>query len=164
MPVAWDSRSRWRRPCDRAFYAEKVEPQLNDPLIEFIGEVDEDGKNELLGGARALLFPINWPEPFGLVMTESMACGTPVVAFRNGSVDEVMRDGVTGFIVETVDQAVAAVQQIDRINRADCRRHFEENFSVARMTEGYLEVYRRLQVEAEWSGPPAAWLAAGEPV
>lgn len=129
---------------DRHYFDVVIQPQLDDPLIEFLGEVDEAGKNELLGGARALLFPIDWPEPFGLVMTESMACGTPVIAFRNGSVDEVLLDGVSGFIVESIDQAVEAAHRIDQIDRAKCRAYFEENFNVERMAQGYCELYGRV--------------------
>jgi glycosyltransferase involved in cell wall biosynthesis len=129
-------------PSDREYYAEKIEPLLDHPLVDFIGEVDEHGKNELLCNARALLFPIHWPEPFGLVMTEAMACGTPVVAYRNGSVDEVMRDGVSGYIVDDLDAAVAALERIGQIDRSGCRRYFEERFSVAQMARGYLDVYR----------------------
>ncbi len=129
---------------DRDYFASVIEPKLAHPLIEYIGEVDLQGKNELLGGAKALLFPIQWPEPFGLVMIEAMACGTPVIAFRNGSVDEVMRDGVSGLIVESVDEAVAAAGRIEQIDRAGCRQYFEQSFSAQRMVDGYLEVYRRL--------------------
>lgn len=139
-------------PSDREYFAQRIEPLLDDPLIEFVGEVNEQEKDQLLGNALATLFPIAWPEPFGLVMTESMACGTPVIAFRNGSVDEVMRDGVTGFTVENVDQAVAAAENIRSLDRAACRRHFEEHFSVQRMTDGYLKVYHR-QIDA-WPRRP----------
>jgi len=131
-------------PVDREYFADRIEPLLDDPLIDFIGEVDERGKDRLLGGARALLFPIDWPEPFGLVMTEAMACGTPVIAMRRGSVPEIMIDGVTGFIVNSIDQAVAAVQKIGTIDRANCRKHFEQNFTVGRMVDGYIETYQRL--------------------
>lgn len=136
-------------PVDRAYYAETIEPLLDHPLVEFIGEVDEQGKDELLGNARALLFPIQWPEPFGLVMTEAMACGTPVVAYRAGSVEEVMRDGVSGYIVESLDEAVEAVDAIDRIDRRQCRRYFEERFSVQQMARGYLAAYRKLLALSE---------------
>ncbi|QDV68301.1 Glycogen synthase [Rosistilla carotiformis] len=129
---------------DAHYFAERIQPLLDDPLIEYIGEVDENGKNQLLGGAKALLFPIDWPEPFGLVMTESMACGTPVIAFRNGSVDEVMKEGVSGYIVESVDEAVAAAANIDKISRRRCRLYFQERFDVEPMTRGYLAVYEKL--------------------
>jgi glycosyltransferase involved in cell wall biosynthesis len=130
-------------PADAEYFHQEIEPLLDHPLIEFLGEINDSQKNDLLGGARALLFPIDWPEPFGLVMIESMACGTPVIAFRHGSVPEVMRDGVSGFIVETIDEAVAAVGRLDEIDRSACRRHFEENFSAKRMAEGYLAAYRK---------------------
>ncbi len=122
---------------------------LADPLIEYIGEADESQKNELLGGALALLFPIQWPEPFGLVMIEAMACGTPVIAFRNGAVDEVIKHGVSGFIVESIDEAVDAVRQVAKLSRASCRQHFETNFSADRMVEAYLQVYyQQLRTQA----------------
>jgi glycosyltransferase involved in cell wall biosynthesis len=140
-------------PIDREYFAERIEPLLDHPLIEFIGEVDEKGKDLLLGGARALLFPIDWPEPFGLVMTEAMACGTPIIAFRRGSVEEIMKDGVTGFIVENIDEAVVAAQRLDTIDRHKCRQHFEKNFTVERMVDGYVEVYQRLTQIAPASLP-----------
>lgn len=129
---------------DEQYFSERIKPHLDHPLIEYIGEVNESGKNKLLGGAKALLFPIDWPEPFGLVMTESMACGTPVIAFRNGSVDEVMKHGVSGYIVESVDEAVEAARNIDKINRRACRIYFQNRFSVETMTKGYVDVYERL--------------------
>ena len=128
-------------PVDQAYFDARIRPWLDHPLIEYVGEVDERGKNALLGGALALLLPIAWPEPFGLVMIEAMACGTPVIAYRRGSVPEVMNDGVTGAIVDGLDEAVAAVERIDRIDRAACRRHFEARFSARRMAEDYLRVY-----------------------
>lgn len=129
---------------DEAYFAERIQPHLDHPLIEYIGEVNDSQKNRLLGGARALLFPIDWPEPFGLVMTESMACGTPVIAFRNGSVDEVMKDGVTGFIVENIDEAVEAARKIDTISRRGCRIYFQNHFSAEAMANGYVRVYEQL--------------------
>lgn len=131
-------------PLDRQYFAERIEPLLDDPMIEFIGEADDTTKNELLGGARALLFPIAWPEPFGLVMTEAMACGTPVIAFRNGSVDEVMVDKMTGFVVDTIDEAVEAVKNIHMISRQQCRKHFQSKFTAERMVQNYLKVYEKL--------------------
>jgi glycosyltransferase involved in cell wall biosynthesis len=139
---------------DAEYFRERIEPLLDKKQIEYIGEVNESQKNRLLGRAKALLFPIDWPEPFGLVMIESMACGTPVIAFRNGSVPEVMQDGVTGFIVETVDEAVAACRRLDEIRRSECRRHFIENFSARRMAEGYLEAYERAVQSAAVASPP----------
>jgi glycosyltransferase involved in cell wall biosynthesis len=142
-------------PVDREYYAEKIEPLLDHPLVDFIGEVDERGKDELLGNARALLFPIQWPEPFGLVMTEAMACGTPVIAYRAGSVEEVMREGVSGYIVESLDEAVEAVAAIDRIDRRQCRRHFEEHFSTQQMARGYLAAYHKLLAPESFVDFPA---------
>ncbi|MGX2041404.1 glycosyltransferase family 4 protein [Methylocaldum sp. MU1018] len=129
--------------ADREYF-EQIKSLLDHPLVEFVGEVDEREKNELLGHAYALLFPIDWPEPFGLVMIEAMACGTPVIAFRNGSVPEVMRNARTGFIVEDVRQAVAAVERVGELNRADCRREFEYRFSARRMASDYIRIYRQL--------------------
>ena len=159
-------------PADREYFEARVRPLLREPLIEYLGEVDERGKNELLGGARALLFPVDWPEPFGLAMIESMACGTPVIAYRRGSVPEIMVDGVTGCIVDGVEEAVAALARIDGIDRHACRRHFETHFSARRMADGYLDLYRRLSSgsaaddgeDAAWRLPPRPGLAAASPV
>ncbi len=129
--------------ADRRYYEERIKPLLAGGGVEFIGEIGEEDKNEFLGNALALLFPIDWPEPFGLVMIEAMACGTPVLAFRGGSVDEVVDEGVTGVVVEDVDAAVAAVDRIATLDRSRVRRRFERRFSVARMASEYLEVYRR---------------------
>lgn len=129
---------------DRAYFEADIEPLLDHPLVEYIGEVDEREKGELLRGAYAFLFPIDWPEPFGLVMIESLACGTPVVAFPCGSVPEVLRHGETGFIVHSVDEAVAALARISDIDRARCRADFEERFSATRMARDYVAVYRTL--------------------
>jgi len=129
---------------DREYYQTVVEPLLADPLIEYIGEIGAEEKDRFLGQAHALLFPIDWPEPFGLVMIEALACGTPVIAYRRGSVPEVLEEGVTGFIVENLEQAVQAVRRVAHIDRGKCRREFERRFSVSRMTGDYLEVYQRL--------------------
>jgi glycosyltransferase involved in cell wall biosynthesis len=129
---------------DRRYFEEKVEPLLGVPGVEAVGEVGEDAKSDFLGGARALLFPIDWEEPFGLVMIEAMACGTPVVAYRRGSVPEVIDQGVTGFVVDGLADAVAAVAAIDGLSRERCREVFEARFGVERMTRDYLDVYRRL--------------------
>lgn len=131
-------------PSDRAYFAEVVEPLLDDPLVEFIGEIGDDRKSEFLGGAVGLLFPIEWPEPFGLVMIESMACGTPVIAYRHGSVPEVMEDGRTGFVVSGLEEAVAAASRLPELSRRACREVFERRFTARRMAESYLEVYGRL--------------------
>jgi glycosyltransferase involved in cell wall biosynthesis len=131
--------------ADQAFWDSRIGPLVRShPNVEFIGEVSEAEKAEFLNNARALLFPIDWPEPFGLVMIEAMACGTPVIAFRSGSVPEVIEDGVSGFIVEGIDQAVAAVQRLDEIDRAGVRRAFERRFTAEHMTNNYLNIYRRL--------------------
>lgn len=129
---------------DREYFEQRIRPRLKHSLIEFVGEVDEAGKNELLGGARALLFPIAWPEPFGLVMIEAMACGTPVIAFPMGAVREVMQQGVSGYVVETPRAAVEAVRRIDAIDRTGCRLYFEACFTDKRMAEGYTHLYHQL--------------------
>ncbi|MFZ3236735.1 MAG: glycosyltransferase family 4 protein [Stellaceae bacterium] len=126
---------------DREYYKTCVEPLLNDPLIEFIGEVDDKEKGALLGDATALLFPIDWPEPFGLVMIEAMACGTPVIAFRRGAVAEIVDPGVTGFVVDGIDEAAAAIPAAMRLDRAAIRRRFDERFLVERMTRDYVALY-----------------------
>jgi len=131
-------------PTDREYFETTIEPLLGDPLIEMVGEIGDADKNEFLGNAKALLFPIDWPEPFGLVMIESLACGTPVVAFRNGSVSEVLVDGETGFVVEDLESGIFAASQIDSIDRARCRAHFERCFSVETMTQNYERAYTRL--------------------
>ena len=129
---------------DEAYFREKIEPLLDQPGVEFIGEIDERAKSEFLGEARALLFPIDWPEPFGLSMIEAMACGTPVLAFRCGSVPEVIDDGVTGMIVDTMDEAVRVLPQVLALDRRAVRRRFEERFTAARMAKDYVQVYRSL--------------------
>ncbi len=130
--------------ADREYFERTVAPLLDEPLVEFLGEIGDDDKPAFLGGARALLFPIDWPEPFGLVMIEAMACGTPVVARPCGSVPEVVVDGRTGFLASTLVELADAVKRIDEIDRAECRRHVEAHFSVGRMAEDYEAVYRRL--------------------
>lgn len=130
--------------ADEEYFETKIRPLLNDPLVDFVGEIGETEKGDFLGNALALLFPIDWPEPFGLVMIEALACGTPVIAFRCGSVPEVMEDGVTGFIVDDIDQAVAAVEKVPGIDRRVCRQIFERRFSAEKMARQYLEVYRRI--------------------
>src|SRR5262249_41914391 len=112
--------------------------------VELVGEVGLRAKDEFLGNARALLFPIDWPEPFGLVMIEALACGTPVIAWRNGSVPEVIDDSVTGFVVESIEGAVRAVGRVGELSRRRCRAVFEERFGAARMARDYLGVYRRV--------------------
>jgi glycosyltransferase involved in cell wall biosynthesis len=127
-------------------YKQDIEPLLDEARdwVEFIGEVGGRQKDEFLGNAHALLFPIDWPEPFGLVMIESLACGTPVIAWRNGSVPEVIDDERTGFIVESVDEGAEAVARVSDLNRETCRQVFEERFDAVRMAREYVEVYQRL--------------------
>ena len=131
---------------DRAYFQSTIAPLLNETrsFVEFIGEVGGERKNEFLRGASALLFPIDWPEPFGLVMIEALACGTPVIAWRNGSVPEIIDHGITGFVVNSVDEATACVGRISAIERVQCRRAFEERFDSRRMALDYVTVYRRL--------------------
>jgi glycosyltransferase involved in cell wall biosynthesis len=131
-------------PADHEYFEEEIQPLLDHPLVEFIGEINEDEKSAFLGGARALLFPIDWPEPFGLVQIESLACGTPVVAFRGGSVAEVLDEGVTGCVVESLDEAIEAVRNIDRVDRRMCRLAFEARFSATRMALDYVGLYQQL--------------------
>jgi glycosyltransferase involved in cell wall biosynthesis len=133
---------------DQEYFDAIVKPLLQPPLIEWIGEIGEKDKADFLGGARGLLFPIDWPEPFGLVMIEAMACGTPIVAFPRGAVSEVMEEGVTGFVVDGVDAAVEAVGKLEGFDRRGCRRAFEERFTAERMTRDYLEIYERLPERA----------------
>ena len=128
-------------PADRDYFEREVRHLLDHPLIEFIGEIGESQKSGFLGNARALLFPIDWPEPFGLVMIEALACGVPVVALRGGSVDEVIEDGVTGFVVDTVPQAIEATRKVASLSRARCRATFERRFSATRMAQDYVRVY-----------------------
>ena len=129
---------------DRRYMDTEIRPLLDHPLVEFIGEIGEKEKAEFLGNAYALLFPIDWAEPFGIVMIEAMACGTPVVGFRRGSVPEVIDHGVTGFIVESIDESLRALDKIEHFDRSRCRRVFEKRFSAARMAADYVKIYERL--------------------
>ncbi len=129
---------------DQRYFDQVIKPLLDHPLIEYIGEIGQAEKEEFLGNAYALLFPIDWPEPFGLVMVESMACGTPIIAFNRGSVPEVIEDGVNGFVVSNIEGAVDAVERISELNRLQCRQMFETRFSAARMVHEYVEIYQRL--------------------
>jgi glycosyltransferase involved in cell wall biosynthesis len=130
--------------ADQVYFEESIEQWFRHPLIEYIGEIGESDKRKLLGGARALLFPIDWPEPFGLVLIEAFACGTPVIAYRHGSVPEIMEDGVTGFMVANQDEALQAAKKIDDIDRTRCRQVFEQRFAVQHMADNYLRVYRKI--------------------
>ena len=129
---------------DQEYFQTVVEPLLRDPLVEYVGEIGEGEKDEFLGNAYALLFPIDWPEPFGLVMIEAMACGTPIIAYRRGSVAEVMEEGRTGFIVSTLEEAIEAARHIPQLSRARCREVFEQRFTSRHMAAGYLRVYEQL--------------------
>ena len=130
--------------ADRTYFEAEIRPLLDHPLIEFLGEINEREKCQFLGGARALLFPIDWPEPFGLAMIEAMSAGTPVIAWRKGSVPEVVTDRVSGVIVDSIDAAVAAVQEVATISRAAVRAEFEARFTIARMTRNYVAAYSSL--------------------
>jgi glycosyltransferase involved in cell wall biosynthesis len=129
---------------DRAYFEHKVSPLIDGRGVEFIGEIDEWQKADFLGNAAALLFPIRWPEPFGLVMVEAMACGTPVVAFRCGSVPEVIEEGISGFVVDSYHDALRAIEQARTVNRHGVRMSFERRFTARRMAEDYVRVYEAL--------------------
>lgn len=133
-------------PEERQYFTDTLAPMIAaaGPLVEFVGEIGDRERNALLGGAAALLFPIEWPEPFGLVMIEAFACGTPVIAWRRGSVPEVVDDGVTGFVVESLEAGARAVTALPRLDRAACRRAFETRFDAARMAADYVDIYRRV--------------------
>ena len=135
-------------PVDRAYFEREIQPLLGHPLIEFVGEIGEEAKASFLGAALALVFPIDWPEPFGLVMIEALACGTPVIARRCGSVPEIIVSGRTGFIADTLEGMELGVRRLDRIDRAKCRREVEARFTVERMVDGYETIYRGLAAQA----------------
>jgi glycosyltransferase involved in cell wall biosynthesis len=149
---------------DRAYYKTRIKPLLKDPRIEFVGEIGDSDKGAFLGDAAALLFPVDWPEPFGLAVIEAMANGTPVIAFGRGSVPEIVDHGVTGFIVNDVDEAVAAIPLVKALDRIAIRRRFEERFSAARMARDYVTLYgavlRRGTVNGVLSSAAAAQAAA----
>lgn len=130
--------------ADLTYYNEKIKLLLDHPLIEYVGEINEKQKTDFLGKAKALLFPIDWPEPFGLVMIEAMACGTPVIAFNRGSVPEIMKNDVTGFIVNSVKEAIDAVARLKYLSKAEIRGVFESRFTAAHMAKNYVNVYRSL--------------------
>ena len=134
--------------ADRAYFEEVIEPLMANPLVAFVGEIGDSAKSAFLGGAEALLFPIDWPEPFGLVMIEAMACGTPVIAWDNGSVREVVEPGLTGFIVRSEAEAAEAVARIGALDRGAIRARFEARFSATAMARRYLQIYERLAVAA----------------
>lgn len=134
--------------ADRDYYDEQIKPIMGSQYVDYIGEINDSQKSEFLSGAKALLVPIDWPEPFGLVMIEAMACGTPVIAFNRGSVGEIVEDGVTGFIVEDEAGAIGAVDRIESLSRDLIRKRFEERFTARRMATDYLAVYRELMGQA----------------
>jgi len=140
--------------ADQAYFERVVRPLLADPMVDWLGEIGESAKAEFLGGALAHLFPIDWPEPFGLVMIEAMACGTPTIAWPHGSVPEVVENGITGFVVSSVDEAALAVSACARFDRAGCRAAFERRFVATRMATDYVQLYRRLAADWEFYGRP----------
>ena len=130
--------------ADVVYFDTIIKPLLDDPLIDFIGEIGDEGKSEFLGNALALLFPINWPEPFGLVMIEAMACGTPVIAWNCGAVPEVIDEGVTGFVVSSEEEALAAITRVPHLDRRRVRATFSRRFAATTMARAYLDVYARV--------------------
>lgn len=133
--------------ADRTYFEAEIEPLLDHPLIEFVGEISDGEKDEFIGNAMAVVCPYDWPEPFGLVLIEAFACGTPVLAYRRGSIPEIVDHGVTGFICETVDEMVDAVGQVSLIDRKQCRATFDERFTADRMARDYVALYERLLLE-----------------
>jgi glycosyltransferase involved in cell wall biosynthesis len=138
--------------ADDVYFKTQIEPLLDGPGVEFIGEIDEHQKTQFLGEAQALLFPVDWPEPFGLSMIEAMACGTPVLAFRCGSVPEIVEDGITGAIVSTMEEAIAALPHVIALDRKKVRQRFEQRFSATRMAKDYIDVYRALLASSKSAG------------
>lgn len=136
-------------PADQDYFDHVIRPQLDHPLIEFIGEIGDHEKGDFLGNAIALLFPIDWPEPFGLVMIEAMREGTPTIAWRRGSVPEVLDEGASGFIVESIEEAVVAVRMAANLDRKTVRQRFEKRFTSTRMASNYVAEYERLTEQSE---------------
>jgi glycosyltransferase involved in cell wall biosynthesis len=130
--------------AERSYFKNELEPEIDGQQVRLIGEVNDQTKEWFLANAAALLFPIDWPEPFGLVMIETMACGTPVIAFRSGSVPEVVDDGVTGFVVNDEVEAIQAIKQLNQLDRRKVRAHFEQRFTAKRMAQEYLGHYKTL--------------------
>lgn len=131
-------------PADQEYFEREIRHLFDNPLVEYIGEIDEAQKQEFLGGATALLFPIDWPEPFGLVMIEAFACGVPVVAFRGGSVAEIVDHGVTGFVVDSLEEAIRATRDVHKLDRRECRAVFDRRFTAGRMAHDYVRLYETL--------------------
>jgi glycosyltransferase involved in cell wall biosynthesis len=139
--------------ADRKYFETTISHLLDDPLVEYVGEIGEHEKSGFLGNAHALLFPIDWPEPFGLVMIEALACGTPVIAYARGSVPEIVEDGETGFLVSSIDEAADAVSRVASLDRRRCRATFENRFSTNRMCSDYLAIYRKVLECETWGRP-----------
>jgi glycosyltransferase involved in cell wall biosynthesis len=131
-------------PADRVYFEREIASLFDDPLVDYIGEIGEHQKSGFFGNALGLVFPIAWPEPFGLVMIEAMATGTPTIAFRHGSVAEIIEDGITGFIVDTIDEAIAAVPKLAALDRGAIRKRFEDRFAIRRVSDAYVALYKRL--------------------
>jgi len=154
-------------PYDRDYYEEEIKPMLASPNVEYIGEIGDKDKSQFLSGAIALLVPIDWPEPFGLVMIEAMACGAPVIAYNRGSVPEIVDEGLTGFVVEDEAGAIGAVDRLNELSRARVRQQFEQRFTARRMALDYLTVYRslmeatpKLRLVSEEHAPPTVAASA----
>jgi glycosyltransferase involved in cell wall biosynthesis len=152
-------------PVDKDYFEQRIAPLLDHPLVDFIGEISEHQKAAFLGKAKALLFPIDWPEPFGLVMIEAMSAGTPVIAWRHGSVPEIIQHGVTGYVVDSIEAAVAATRQIDRLDRTTVRNCFIERFTAERMARAYEGVYDKLLMQrpAKHASHPAVHASDSDP-
>jgi glycosyltransferase involved in cell wall biosynthesis len=147
-------------PADRTYFEAEIEPLMSHPLVEYVGEITDDEKDDFLGDAYAMLAPYDWPEPFGLVLIEALACGTPVLAYRRGSIPEIIDDGVTGFVCDDFNDMVAAVDRIGTIQRTNCRQAFDARFSVERMAHDYVNVYRQLMGEREQPGEDSGWASS----
>ncbi|GKS59882.1 glycosyl transferase [Nitrospira sp.] len=150
-------------PADEAYFRAEIEPMLRHPLIEFVGEITDDEKEEFVGNALALVCPYDWPEPFGIVFIESLACATPVLAYRRGSIPEIIDHGVTGFISETLDEMVASVASLDTIDRRRCRAAFDRRFTAERMVKDYLKIYEELVRENRFLSTTRSRTALSEP-
>jgi glycosyltransferase involved in cell wall biosynthesis len=131
-------------PVDHEYFESQIAPLMNHPLIEYLGEINDAEKCDFLGNAAAVLCTYDWPEPFGIVLIEALACGTPVFAYRRGSIPEIIDDGVTGFICDSLGEMAAKIERLPFINRLRCREAFECRFTVKRMVKDYLEVYERM--------------------
>jgi glycosyltransferase involved in cell wall biosynthesis len=147
IAIACDTPIRIAAKVDKAdleYFEKEIEPMLDHPLVTFVGEIGEHAKNDFIGNAKAFLMPVDWPEPFGLVIIESLACGTPVIAYGHGAIPELLDDGVTGFVVNDQEQAIAAARRIGQIDRAACREVFDRRFTAEVMADNYLALYGQL--------------------